>query len=171
MNKWGRYTSRDSLFGTVMGTGTASEQAINSFASSSIFPQNRELTGNWQEHRPCRAPEETMNKWEQQRAVLDELLRMEAAGEVRQNPDTGQWETTEYGLQVAFEQMKQDFGALAPLVRLFDRIRAWWLRLSTRQRCGWLPAARAARTMVEVVDLAIFAGIWTYSSCRVLLNA
>ena len=54
-------------------------------------------TGNYQgieiEHRPCRAPEETMNKWQRERAVMDELLRMEEAGEVRQNPDTGQWET------------------------------------------------------------------------------
>ena len=66
-----------------------------------------------------------MNKWEQQRAVLDELLRMEEAGEVRQNPETGQWETTEFGLQVAFQQMKEDFGMLAPIVRLLDRMRAY----------------------------------------------
>jgi hypothetical protein len=72
-----------------------------------------------------------MNRWEQQKAILDERLRMEAAGEVRQNPDTGQWETTEYGLQVAFKQMKEDFGIWASLVRLFDRLRAWWLRLSS----------------------------------------
>ena len=71
-----------------------------------------------------------MNRWEQQRAVLDdELLRMEEAGEVRQNPDTGQWETTEFGRQVALKQMKEDYGILAPLVRLLDRVRAWWLRL------------------------------------------
>jgi hypothetical protein len=55
-----------------------------------------------------------MNKWQQERAVMDELLRMEAAGEVRQNPDSGTWETTELGRKVAFEQMKEDFGILAP---------------------------------------------------------
>jgi hypothetical protein len=55
------------------------------------------------------------------------------AGEVRQNPDTGQWETTELGRQVAFEQTNEDYGVLAPFVRLLDRIRAWWL-LSTRQK-------------------------------------
>jgi hypothetical protein len=71
-----------------------------------------------------------MNKWEQQRAVMDELLRMEEAGEVRQNAD-GKWETTELGRQVALQQMKEDFGILAPLVRLFDRSRAWWLRLTS----------------------------------------
>ena len=32
-----------------------------------------------------------MNKWQQQRAVMDELIRMEEAGEVRQNAD-GTWE-------------------------------------------------------------------------------
>jgi hypothetical protein len=74
-----------------------------------------------------------MNKWQRERAVMDELLRMEEAGEVRQNPDTGQWETTELGRQVAFEQTKEDYGVLAPFVRLLDRIRAWWL-LSTRQK-------------------------------------
>ena len=74
-----------------------------------------------------------MNKWQRERAVMDELLRMEEAGEVRQNPDTGQSETTELGRQVAFEQTNEDYGVLAPFVRLLDRIRAWWL-LSTRQR-------------------------------------
>jgi hypothetical protein len=49
---------------------------------------------------------------------------MEAAGEVRQNPDTGAWETTELGRQVPFEQMKEDYGILAPLVRLLDRMKA-----------------------------------------------
>jgi hypothetical protein len=63
---------------------------------------------------------------------MDELLRMEEAGEVRQNPDTGQWETTELGRRVAFEQTKEDYGVLAPYARLLDRIRAWWL-LSTSQ--------------------------------------
>ena len=66
-----------------------------------------------------------MNKWEQQRAVTAELLRMEAAGEVRQNAD-GRWEQTELGREVAFTQMKEDFGVWAPLVRLLDRMRAWW---------------------------------------------
>jgi hypothetical protein len=32
----------------------------------------------------------SMNRWQQQRAVMDELLRMEKAGEVRQNAD-GKW--------------------------------------------------------------------------------
>jgi hypothetical protein len=53
-----------------------------------------------------------MNKWQQERAVMDELLRMEEAGEVRQNPDTGKWETTELGRQVVFEQMQEDYGIL-----------------------------------------------------------
>jgi hypothetical protein len=70
-----------------------------------------------------------MNKWQQERAVMDELLRMEEAGEVRQNPDTGQRETTELGRQVVFEQMQEDFGIWAPLVRLLDRVKAWWLRM------------------------------------------
>jgi hypothetical protein len=71
-----------------------------------------------------------MNKWEQQKVILDELLRQEKAGEVKQNAD-GTWTTTEYGRQVALQQMREDFGALAPLVRLFDRVRAWWIRLSS----------------------------------------
>ena len=33
----------------------------------------------------------------------------------------------ELGRQVAFEQMKEDYGILAPLVRLLDRVKAWWL--------------------------------------------
>ena len=75
-----------------------------------------------------------MNKWQRERAVMDELP--EEAGEVRQTPDTGQWETTELGQQVAFEQTKEDYGVLAPFVGLLDGIRAWWL-LSTRRRvCG-----------------------------------
>jgi hypothetical protein len=48
---------------------------------------------------------------QRERAVMDELLRMEEAGEVRQNPDTGQ--TTELGRQGAFEQTKEDYGVLA----------------------------------------------------------
>ena len=62
---------------------------------------------------------------------MDELIRMEAAGEVRQNPNTGQWETTEFGRQVALQQMKEDYGIWAPIVRLFDRVRVWWLRLAS----------------------------------------
>ena len=59
---------------------------------------------------------------------------MEEAGEVRQNPDTGQWETTELGRQVVFEQMQEDFGIWAPLVRLLDRVKAWRLGVSARKR-------------------------------------
>jgi hypothetical protein len=65
---------------------------------------------------------------------MEELLRMEEAGEVRQNPDTGQWETTELGREVAFAQMKEDYGILAPLVRLLDRVKAWRLGVSARKR-------------------------------------
>ena len=39
--------------------------------------------------------------------------------------------SSELGRQVALQQMKEDFGILAPLVRLFDRSRAWWLRLTS----------------------------------------
>jgi hypothetical protein len=59
---------------------------------------------------------------------------MEAAGEVRQNPDTGTWETTELGRQVAFKQMKEDYGIWAPLVRLLDRVKAMGLGVSARKR-------------------------------------
>ena len=74
-----------------------------------------------------------MNKWQQIQAVTAELLRMEAAGEVRQNADST-WKLTELGREVALKQMKTDFGVLAPLVRLLDRVtglrhraRAWWI--------------------------------------------
>ena len=53
-----------------------------------------------------------MNRWQQERAVMDELLRMEEAGEVRQNPDMANGRLTELGRQVAFEQMKEDYGIL-----------------------------------------------------------
>jgi hypothetical protein len=36
--------------------------------------------------------------------------------------------------RVAREEMAEDFGILAPIVRLLDRVKVWWLRLSTRQK-------------------------------------
>jgi len=72
------------------------------------------------------------NKWQQIQAVTAELLRMEAAGEVRRvgkNADgVDVWEQTELGREVALKQMGEDFGVWAPLVRLLDRVRAWWHR-------------------------------------------
>jgi hypothetical protein len=61
-----------------------------------------------------------MNRWQQQRAVMDELLRMEKAGEVRQNAD-GKWEQTELGRQVALQQLREDYGILATMLSL-DRV-------------------------------------------------
>jgi hypothetical protein len=67
-----------------------------------------------------------MNRWQQERAVMDELLRMEEAGEVRQNAD-GKWEQTELGREVALQQLKEDYGIWAPLIRLLYRVKAWCL--------------------------------------------
>jgi hypothetical protein len=70
-----------------------------------------------------------MNKWQQERAVVDEMLRMEQAGEVRyvgKNARGGHLGAL--GKQRAFDEMKEDFGIFAPLVRLWDRVKAWWIR-------------------------------------------
>lgn len=48
-------------------------------------------------------------------------------GKSNKSPD-GQWETTELGQKMALEEMKEDYGIWAPIVRLYDKLRAWWLR-------------------------------------------
>jgi hypothetical protein len=34
---------------------------------------------------------------------------------------------------VAREEMAEDYGILTPIVRLLDRVKAWWLRLFATQ--------------------------------------
>jgi hypothetical protein len=67
-----------------------------------------------------------LNEWEQQRAVMDEMLRMEREGLVRclgkDEEGIDRWENTELLKPVVLAEMKEEFGVWAPLVRLFDRL-------------------------------------------------
>ena len=74
-----------------------------------------------------------MNRWQQQRMIIDEHIRMEDAGEAIQGDD-GKWQLTPLGRQRALQEMKEDFGILAPIVRLLDRVKAWRLGVSARKR-------------------------------------
>lgn len=66
------------------------------------------------------------NRYQQQREIEGEFLRMESAGLAFKDAD-GHWQLTEAGHELARAEMAEDFGILAPLVRLLDRIRAWWI--------------------------------------------
>jgi hypothetical protein len=105
------------LLSNCYGNSIASEQAINRLSHRVPFSLS---TGNYQ------GIGKSMNRWQQERAVMDELLRMEEAGEVRQNAD-GKWEQTELGREVALQQLKEDYGIWAPLIRLLYRVKAWCL--------------------------------------------
>jgi hypothetical protein len=73
-----------------------------------------------------------MNRWQQQQAIIEEFLQMEARGEAVYDAQADRWELTEKGKQRALDEIAEDYGIiLAPIIRLYDRLRAWfpWLPL------------------------------------------
>lgn len=66
-----------------------------------------------------------MNRWQQEREVEAEFLRMEKDGLARQVD--GEWQLTEAGERLTHEELKEAFGIRAPIIRWYDKLRAWWL--------------------------------------------
>ena len=71
-----------------------------------------------------------MNRWQQERAIEAAFISMEAEG-LACKVD-GKWQLTETGQRVAREEMAEDFGIWAPLVRLLDRVKAGGCCLTDR---------------------------------------
>jgi hypothetical protein len=66
-----------------------------------------------------------MNRWQRERAIMEELLRREREDLVR-HIGGDRWQLTPLGRQKALEELRADYGVWAPLVRLYDRVRALW---------------------------------------------
>jgi hypothetical protein len=67
-----------------------------------------------------------MNKWQQEREVMEELLAQEREGLMRCVGKNAQgedlWELTEPGRRLAMEEMREEFGIWTPVVLFFMRI-------------------------------------------------